>query len=504
MRSLFLKRTTWLFLAIFWLGWVLFTTRYAMLDDALIHLRYASFLRTTHHITYDGLHPDYGTSSLLYVGLLAFLRGLTTSPLLPKVVSVCAYLGLLTTLWFMGNDLHKSVWAKRLWAALLIALLTPMAIRWLTDGMETSLTLLLITWVAILCNKVPRSSSMPVWGWIALPILGAVLVLMRIELVMLACLVSILIGGPQLLSSSEGRQARGRMVALLFGTGLVMVAITLSFGHLLPDTALAKSGSLSIGPIFGILHVTASSFMLGIGVTVVAIASAAIVLLRMIHSHAPRQHLLLWAIANASYWIVLVLACMRGQSIQGIRYILWPLVFSAVWNILALEDLELEFPSPTLTSRSASALTWAYALLMLVIVPLDAWYGFHAMMGRAKTFLQMRDSGLASLHEDTIVAGDVGFIGYFSQANICDVDGLVNGREVAALPQSKRYQRCAEATPKALFLTAEQQEALGRYLNFQEWSRCAVVDFQNVKSNDRHYLMLPKVDMPRACAEVHQ
>jgi hypothetical protein len=505
MRSLFFKRTTWLFLAILWLVWALFKTRYAMLDDALIHLRYAAFLRTTHHITFNGVHPDYGTSSLLYVGLLAFLRGLTASPLLPKAVSVCAYLALLGSLWSLGSSLRESLWAKRLWCGLLIALLTPMAIRWLTDGMETSLTLLLITWVAVLCKRLPRLKDMPVWGWIALPVLGALLVLMRIELVMLAFLVSILLGGPELLSSSaEGRQARRRTIALLLGTGLIVLAIRIVFGHLLPDTALAKSGRPSIIPVFGIAHVTASSFLLGIGTTVVSIASAVIVLLKMIRARVSKERLFLWAVANASYWIVLILACMRGQSIQGVRYILWPLLFSTIWNILTLEELGPDAPAPASIPRSTTALSWAYVLLVLLIAPLDAWYGFHAMMGRAKTFLQMRDSGLASLHDDIIVAGDVGFIGYFSQGNVCDVDGLVNGREIAALTPPMRSRRCAESRPKALFLTIEQQRTLGHYLNLEDWSPCMIVDFQNVKGNDRHYLLLPKVDMPGACTGVRQ
>jgi hypothetical protein len=54
-----------------WLGSWIYFTRYAMLDDALIHLRYAAFLRQLHFITYDGVHASYGTSSLLYVSLLA-------------------------------------------------------------------------------------------------------------------------------------------------------------------------------------------------------------------------------------------------------------------------------------------------------------------------------------------------------------------------------------------------------------------------------------------------
>jgi hypothetical protein len=64
----------------------------SILDDALIHLRYADNLLRTHQITYDGVHPNYGVSSLLYVSLLAVLRGFITSPNLPRGVSSTVHL----------------------------------------------------------------------------------------------------------------------------------------------------------------------------------------------------------------------------------------------------------------------------------------------------------------------------------------------------------------------------------------------------------------------------
>jgi hypothetical protein len=75
----------WLLACIVW-SWAF------ILDDALIHLRYADHLLHTHQITYDGIHPNYGVSSLLYVSLLAVLRNFITSPNLPRGVSSVAHL----------------------------------------------------------------------------------------------------------------------------------------------------------------------------------------------------------------------------------------------------------------------------------------------------------------------------------------------------------------------------------------------------------------------------
>ena len=87
-------------LALWLLGWI-FLSWPAIQDDALIHLRYADNLVRYHFITYDGGHPNYGVSSLLYVYLLASLRGLTSSPTLPRLVSSCIHLLLYTGLIFL-------------------------------------------------------------------------------------------------------------------------------------------------------------------------------------------------------------------------------------------------------------------------------------------------------------------------------------------------------------------------------------------------------------------
>ena len=75
-----------------WLLYWIFLSWPGAMDDAFIHLRYAGNLFRTHIITYDGVHPNYGASSLLYVYLLAFFRGFTSSPALSRAVSSCVHI----------------------------------------------------------------------------------------------------------------------------------------------------------------------------------------------------------------------------------------------------------------------------------------------------------------------------------------------------------------------------------------------------------------------------
>jgi len=77
-------------LALWLVVWIAFSWA-GVQDDGFIHLRYADNLFRTHLISYDGVHPNYGASSLLYVYLLAFLRAFTSSPTLPRVVSSFAH-----------------------------------------------------------------------------------------------------------------------------------------------------------------------------------------------------------------------------------------------------------------------------------------------------------------------------------------------------------------------------------------------------------------------------
>ena len=116
-------------LVVIWLSGWLYVTRYAMLDDALIHLRYAAWLNQLHTITYDGVHPTFGASSLLYVGLLAVLRSLTTTALLPKIVSVIFYLASVGFVLTLIRRMEGAMAAQLLFVLLLASFLSPMGIR---------------------------------------------------------------------------------------------------------------------------------------------------------------------------------------------------------------------------------------------------------------------------------------------------------------------------------------------------------------------------------------
>ena len=130
-------------------------------DDALIHLRYADFLHRVHFITYDGMHPSYGTSSLGYVSTLALLRSLTGSPLLSRGVSTLAHLCLFAavTFGYLRSVRTASVRVQLLGLSLLLLLVVPSAVRWLDDGMETPIVMGLVGIVVWWTQAFPSAAS---------------------------------------------------------------------------------------------------------------------------------------------------------------------------------------------------------------------------------------------------------------------------------------------------------------------------------------------------------
>jgi hypothetical protein len=473
-----------------------------MLDDALIHLRYASNLRNLHFITYDGVNPTFGTSSLLYVAILALLRSFTTSPLLPKILSDVTYLCLIGFVLVLIYRLGASRPAQIACAGLLASLISPMGVRWLTDGMETSLVVLAASLLALLVHREMQRKSAPPGSYVLLCLFGACLAFLRIELASLVALASLAILTARL-AVAPNWKAKARALLgsshLLLGVLIAMALLHHEFGSLLPDTAVAKAMSGGAHEALTAAQETAtaaqtvaSAFLLGMGSALLWVVSASFLLRTYLLKRAPVTSIVAWAFANAPFPLVMLLAISRGQSLQGIRYFLWCFVFSILWNALTLNRNELEEASSVrqdpLWLRSVVPVC---AVFLVCALPFDWLYAQRAMRGRSGTFAAMRSAGLDIFKGETLVAGDVGFIGYFSGANVCDLSGLVNGREAARLGPRERAYRCASESPAVLFVREDQAKDLSKHIDLRRWVVCQHFDFVNVRSLDRHYLVVP-------------
>lgn len=471
----------------------------AVQDDAFIHLRYAVNLLHVHKISYDGIHSDYGTSSLLYVWLLASLRALFLSPVLPRAVSSIFHLTLFAGLAMAFSRALRP--APRLawgFALILLAILvTPMAVRWLDDGMETSLTLCMISLLAFSISRLCHTEAISRRSFAWLLALGFVITLARVEFLLLMTLASCTLALARIespLPNSPRTRLRliGSSSAPMLGGLAAAGLIELCMHSLVPDTAIAKANAGA--PWFSTLHATSSVFAsaMSMGTTLllfwILTASAVIVYKRRVS--------LSMLAANLPLPIVLVLVIQRGQEVQGIRYFVWTLLYPILWNILELRWSE-ERP-PRLSAQLLKLSSYGVVCLLLVAAPIESVLLYREFGAREHSLAQFRMQHLERLRPLKLVAFDVGYVGYFTQSPLCDMAGLVNGRASAALPFEDRVKACAAEHPDYAFVSGFSLWELSNDLDLKGWSICSEYDLANLRAADWHYL----IASPEATAAV--
>jgi len=488
-----------------WLSYWLTKTRYALLDDALIHLRYADYLYRYHAITFDGIHHSFGTSSLLYVSLLGVLRSFSASPLIPKFASDLSYIALVGLVFVLVVRVKQRTLSQLVLTELLVCILSPMGVRWLTDGMETSLTDLLIVVLAIVVKAEQSSNSQSRMRYMVLVAFGAVLVCLRIELALIIALCGIAVLLVKSTNEKDLGAATLQASPIPIGAVLAMISIRIAMGSFLPDTALAKSGQMSLQPVIASLHVLGSSLLFGIGCSICWAQSAFLALHRACHLKGSRNRIIAAVVLeNIAIFVVISLSCLRGQSIQGVRYIIWPLIFGIVANALYLARCDPKQPGAESLNRAGMPLAMAFLVLFLCALPYDWCWASRAMQGRSQTFLDMRNAHFGRMFaQKTIVASDVGFISYFTDSQTCDLAGLVNGKTMARMAPEQRMTHCMQQSPAMLFLSSSQIHDIEGYLHMGEWSVCGVYDFTNVRGNDRHYLIVPSEAALSICSQLN-
>ena len=483
----------------------------AIQDDALIHLRYAANLRHFHQITYDGIHPDYGASSLLYVYLLAILRGFTSSPELPHAVSSAAHMilfaGLLVIFYRYLSRAQQL--AGLLGVTLLVFVVVPSAVRWLDDGMETSLVLCCVT---LLCWFTFRQSGRRVTPTIYLlaTLEGFFTVILRTELTLVCGLCWLILTLEDVRAArntstdhfAHDRSGRGapawlkaaiRSSHLVVGALCALIFIFLKMHALLPDTALAKSHGISVWK-----DVLSSSGQILIGALTFGVGLLCFWLITLVVLIRAGRMSISATIANSVYPITMLLASLRGQEIQGARYIAWTLYFSILWNVLTMAA---PASGEVTVKDDRTSRRMVYGLLIVVILfqPLESKWMFHVLHGRAKTIARFESQHLDNLHDRVGVAFDIGYIGYFSQAQICDLAGLVNGRLAAQMTIPNRTAACVARNPAFVFGNILTIALVSKHMSMEGWQICGEYDFVNLRQPDTHYLMVPPLNAAAVC-----
>jgi hypothetical protein len=375
------------------------------------------------------------------------------------------------------------------------SLSSPSSVRWLDDGMETGIVFCFVALFCWLTFRESEGNSVTPARYAAYVVLGFLAVFLRIELILLCGLASLLIAWKQLFSNSSfALRLKSILNAshLFLGGLLAMLFIVIKMHHLLPDTAKAKADGIADWPAAFIVTAKVLAGGLSFGVGFLFFWLVTVFLLLRASRLSPRA-----LVANSLFPILFSIAAIRGQQIQGARYFVWTLLFSALWN-------SLELARPPLDSQSKTPeLVPAYCFLAIALLalPIESKVMYPFLTDRATLVRSFESTHLETLDGKRGIAFDIGQIGYFSRADICDLAGLVNGRSNAGLTEDQHFTRCVATHPDFVFLDARLVYVVSHYLPIKDWQLCRIYPFRRVDKTDQHYLLARRSEALEICKD---
>lgn len=479
----------------------LWLSRALFLDDAFIHLRIAHGLLAHGFYSFNGDRPAYCSSSPLFTALLAMGSWFYGGDYLPKIVDVAVYAALFAML---ARRLlaARTVAAQWLSLAFLAAVASPLAMRWLTDGMETGLTGLAALLLAAAASEIYCEAPRPGFErLIAYGGFAALAVTLRIEFSFLVAMIG-------LASLTAYRRVGLNALAITLGAGAAvgLGVIYATFGRLLPDTAIAKSHTLAaFAPLQAALislgdvlrgHAAASS--LGI----IMLGAAGISAFAAARNARNRGFVV---VLNASFLLLVALIVWRQQAVQGYRYFVFIEFFLLAFNIAVLEDPNHAAKTRVEPAGSMSRSPRFAVIAGLLGLTFIGWQAFDLSRlylitaGRSVSFEKFENADFHDLYASYGIAWDVGMIGYFSRATILDGNGLVNGPAVARMTTAQRLQTFVSEHPiRFVFVDDGQIAALRAVLDVSGWQMRESFDFPNFSGRpERHYLFVRPDDARR-------
>jgi hypothetical protein len=395
-------------------------------DDAFITFRYARNLAEGHGLVYHVNEWVLGATCPAFAIVLALPEMLKLS--LPSTVVamniVCDALVLGVTMLVLAK-------AGRRLAAVLFGLffaLSPIATRICVGAMEMDLFLLCSVLSILLYHRGARTVAI---------ILAALSYYIRPEAVLLVAVLCV----TEFLSSGRAKSIWMAAVALIVVTPPAL-AIYAYYGHVLPQSVLTKSRDVGSA-----LHMVIRNLLLNDVPCYVLLPFAVWGLLVAVRQGGFLRTCALWGVAYLGAYVVArpLTWSWYGGPVHYVQFI-----------AAALGGVDLLGRLPRL-GRQVSV---ARAAVAGGVVVVGTWLGVLAVMGPSpamnRIYPPLREwcqrNGVA---DSSILAGDIGAIGYYSNARIYDIAGLV-------WPEALRYKSLADLArvyePDYIFLVATQDD----------------------------------------------
>jgi arabinofuranosyltransferase len=423
---------------------VLFPYRHFAGDDAYITFRFAQNLATGHGFAFNPDQPTYGSTSPLWVWLMALMLrlGFTVADG-AHVLDGAAAAALLVVFFRLTGRYSTRLSIRVLACALLV--LDPWFVRWAMSGMENGLALVLVC-SAILAQLRQRGSRrVDLWA----PFCCGIGMLTRPEFVpftLLLLLDTVLF---------EGR-ARWKKAATSVVVVLAVVAPWLAYAHahfgtFVPNTISAKLSAQRLGAFTDTVKYFLSFYTFeAVGILLLVAGQGGRVRSALADPSTRARWLLPvgWMIGLPAFYVA------GGAPVSG-RYLVlglpaYLLVGVKAWE--ALLDLGPKLPRARAIVAALAAFTFA---LLLGVQARYCWYVTAWPEGMDPHMIEIGRWLHANAGPDDVIAADqIGVVGFFSERTVLDVDGLVS-------PEMQASRRAGERAIWAAVRDRRPQWILG-------------------------------------------
>jgi hypothetical protein len=407
---------------------VLFPYRHFAGDDAYISFRFAENLARGDGFSFNPGHPTYGSTSPLWVGLLAVAcrAGLEVRAAAHALNALCV-VALVVLWWRLAGFYLGSLGWRSLATAVLV--LDPWFVHWSMSGMENALALALLVGVLLARQRRSGSGDLDV----AAPVCCGLGILTRPEFSLLAALLAVDV----LLFERRKSIRKLAVYAVVMGAIVVpwLVYARHEFHTIIPNTISAKLSAYRADALVRIMKYFASFYVF---------ESAALVLFLALHGSALKEAFAepdvraRWFLP--AMWMPLLPAFyIAGGAPVGARYLVLGLPAYVLVGIKAWECL---VRSATDWARNRTVVTAAAGLALAQLIVVQARFGWHVTRWPEGMDPRMIEMGrwlrANSAPGDLVEADQIGVIGFFSGRDVLDSGGLVS-------PQLQAPRRAGDA-----------------------------------------------------------
>jgi len=390
-------------------------------DDTYIYLRFAENLVHGNGIAFNAGSPTYGMTSPLWLFIIALGGRIGADlPLAAKGIDLLLASLSIIVFYFLAREVIREPGIALI--ATVVFSVNAWLIRWAGTGMETSLGVCLTLGSLLYCFRNEYLVSM---------VLAGLLALVRPE----GCVMGFVVLVDYFFNSIDKRRAVRRVFWLLAAYGIVVLPWLIyagwTFGTIVPNTARAKADP---NPAFSDFVMSAWSQIKVVGFTegvlVVVLIVATVYVFRLLRDPNRKEEktfVLRYAIV-AGLWVLIIPSIFLISGVLIVSRYLLPVIpmvtifafaflFRSVWN----EKLFRWVPTIIIGVAVLAVLQNQVGYWKVVKPGIDQFE--ESMEGSVIPIGRWLEKNTNST--DTVMAWDIGALGYYSRRPVLDAFGLI-------------------------------------------------------------------------------